>query len=156
MHGLTFYDLVDKLHIIKTPLVNLMILLPLISWGGGIVLKKVSKLTASRFLSVLVYLAVLPGTCCILVMAYLILIARVNVLKDVDLIICAGPIFCMMVTLWAVSKVMSFDEIPGFDRLSGLITVSSVSFMLLFILSRLHIFVGFFSSIYTFIWDASR
>ncbi len=154
MEGLSFYDIVDKLHGVKTPLVGLMILLPFVSWGGGTMLKKVSKSTAARFLSIPVYVAVIPGTCCTLIIAYLILIAHVNVLKDIDLIICicVGPILSMAATLWAISKIMSFDDIPRFDRLSGLIITSSVSFILIFILSRLHIFVGFFASIYTFVF----
>ena len=43
----------------------------------------------------------------------------------------------MVATLVAAWKVQPFDEIPGFDRLSGLMLTAGAAFLVAFILSRL-------------------
>ena len=151
MDGTSFYDLVSNLQAFRTPLLIGMLLLPVATWVGGTIAKRVSEATAAKFLSVPIYLAVVPGTCCTLVVAYLLLIARVNILREIDLLLCAGPIISMIVTLVVISKIASFDDIPGFDRLSGLIIMVSVAFTIVYILSRLRFFVVFFASFTTLI-----
>ena len=147
MGGTSFYDLISELEKFRTPLLIAMLLLPVVTWITGKSLSKVSKKSTGRVLSIPVFLSVIPGTCCALAVAYLILIARVNILRELDLVLGVGPIVCMIVTLVAISKIMPFDEIPGFSRLSGLIITVAVSFVITLIIVKTRILVGFFASI---------
>ena len=147
MDGTSFYDLISGLQEFRTPLLIAMVLLPVITWIAGKSLTKMSKEAGARFLSIPVFLSVIPGTCCVLAVAYLILVSQVNILRELDLVLGVGPIVCMIVTLIAISKIMHFDAIPGFDRLSGLIMTVAVSFVIILIVVKTRIFVGLFASI---------
>lgn len=150
MGGTSFYDLIVQLQSYRFPLLVGMVLLPIVSRLGGEILKKSSRSAAAKFLSFPVFLAVVPGTCCALIIAYLLFFTKSNLLKDIDVILVAGPIICMIVTLISISKVLPFDEIPGFDRLSGLFITVSVSFLIVLILDRIQIRLWFLGSISTF------
>ena len=147
MDGTSFYDLISALQKFRTPLLIAMLLLPVVTWITGKSLTNLSKKSGAIFLSIPVFVSVIPGTCCTLAVAYLIFIAHVNILRELDLVLGVGPIVCMIFTLVAISKIMPFDDIPGFDRLSGLIMTVAVSFVIILIVVKTRILVGFFASI---------
>ncbi len=151
MGGTSFYDLIEHLQAYKTPLIWGMVALPLVSWFGGVLIKKISPKTAANFLSIPVYLAVLPGICTSVALGYLMFFSRTNILKEVDVLLVGGPIICMVATLFAISRVLCFDRIPGFDRLSGLMITVGVAFGAALFISKLRFFVGFFASFTTLI-----
>ena len=147
MDGTSFYDLISALQKFRTPLLIAMLLLPIVTWITGKSLTNASKKSGAAFLSIPVFVSVIPGTCCALAVAYLIFIAHVNILRELDLVLGVGPIVCMIATLIAISKIMPFDDIPGFDRLSGLIMTVAVSFVIILIVVKTRILIGFFASI---------
>ena len=49
------------------------------------------------------------------------------------------PIVSMIITLWLVRKNVSFDDIPGFDKIGGLIMIISALIIFMWILEKTHI-----------------
>ena len=93
-----------------------------------------------------------PGTFCIVAVAYLFFFTDVNLLKELDIVLFGGQLFSTTTTLYLISRIVPFDIIPGFDRLSGLIVIVAISFIFIFILARIRIFVGFFASFKTLVF----
>jgi len=96
--------------------------------------------------SVLVYLAVVPGMVSLVILGYSLFFARENLL-DRDLLTTAGPPLTMIATLVLVRRKVDFADVPGFGRLTGLLTLVGLSFAAALAIDRTRIFVGFFGSI---------
>lgn len=97
--------------------------------------------------STLVYLVVIPGMGAAVVTAYKMFFSHESLL-DADLLVHFGPILSMAVTLMLVRRSVSFDELPGFDRLSGLMTVVGVTFVILLAIRKTFIGIFFGGSIF--------
>lgn len=91
--------------------------------------------------AVLVYLVCVPGVGAAVLTAYTLFFTHENLL-DKNLLVYLLPIASMAVTLVLIAKAASFDDIPGFDRLSGLITLVAVTFLILLVIHKT--FVGIF------------
>ncbi|MCB0346219.1 MAG: hypothetical protein KDD66_13965, partial [Bdellovibrionales bacterium] len=96
--------------------------------------------------SLLVYAACIPGILAAVLTAYSLFFLRANLL-EANLLVYFLPIASMIATLCFLAKSMSFDAIPGFDRLSGLMTVIAVTFILVLALERTRIWLFFGGSI---------
>ena len=96
--------------------------------------------------AVLVYAACVPGVLATLLTAYTLFFLRADLL-EVNVFVYFAPIIAMAVTLFLIHRRVDFDEIPGFDRLWGLITMIAVSFGIVFALSRMFFGLFFFGSI---------
>ena len=57
------------------------------------------------------------------------------------------PIVSMVATLVFIRKIVSFDEIPGFDRLSGLMVMVGCSFAVALAVQKTNIWIFFGGSI---------
>ena len=96
--------------------------------------------------SVLVYLACVPGMFSGVLTAYALFISHENLL-DVSPLIYFLPIVSMIVTLVFIRKNVSFDEVPGFDRLSGLMVMVGCSFAVALAIQKTNIWIFFGGSI---------
>lgn len=96
--------------------------------------------------SVFTYLAVVPGTVSLVILAYSVFFAHENLL-DRDLLVTFGPPVAMLLTLVAVRQRLAFADVPGFGRLSGFITLVALSFAAALAIDKTRLFVGFFGSI---------
>jgi hypothetical protein len=96
--------------------------------------------------SAIVYIACVPGIMAAVLTAYALFFTRENLL-DVNLIVYFAPIVSMAVTLAVVSRTTEFDDIPGFDRLSGLMVVLAVTFIVLLLIQKTRIWVFFGASL---------
>jgi hypothetical protein len=96
--------------------------------------------------SVLVYLACIPGLFAGVLTAYTLFISRENLL-DVNPLVYFLPIVSMIVTLILIRKNVSFDDVPGFDRLSGLMAMIGCSFALALAIEKMRLWVVFHGSI---------
>jgi len=104
-----------------------------------------STLTA-KILSTLIFLVSVPGIMATILVFYSLFFIRQNLL-EVNIILYFLPIISMTVTLFFISKNVSLNTLPGFDRLSGLMTVLVLTGMALLMLYKLRFVVGFFASI---------
>jgi len=100
----------------------------------------------AKTLSALVFLVSVPGIMATILVFYSLFFIRQNLL-EVNIILYFLPIISMIVTLFFISKKVSLNTLPGFDRLSGLMTVLVLTGMALLMLYKLRFVVGFFASI---------
>jgi len=94
----------------------------------------------------LVYAACIPGMLGATVTLYLILFVRQNLL-DVNMLVTLLPVASMAATLFIAGRNVDFGPLPGFGRLSGLMTVLGLTFAVLFALSRTAIWIVFGGSV---------
>ena len=52
----------------------------------------------------------------------------------------------MGLTYYQIGRNVSFDRLPGFDRLWGLMLLIALSFLTVLIIAKMRILVGFFAS----------
>ncbi len=98
--------------------------------------------------SLLVYSTCLPGIFAAVLAAYGLFILRENLL-EVNLLVYLLPIVSMAGTLALMSRRVSFDDVPGFDRLSGLMVVIGITFVMVLAIERTRIWIFFGSSFAT-------
>ncbi len=86
-------------------------------------------------LSFLVYAVAIPGILAILLVLYQLLMLRTNVL-NVSIIAYFVPIIAMICTLLLLNRKVKLEKLPGFQRLSGLVIIIAIAFIIIFILQR--------------------
>ena len=95
---------------------------------------------------VIVYLACVPGMFAGVLTAYTLFFSRENLL-DTNLLVYFLPIVSLIVTLVLIRKNVAFDEVPGFDRLSGLMVMVGCSFAIALAIQKTSIWIVFGGSI---------
>lgn len=98
------------------------------------------------FSAVLVYLTCVPGMFAAVITAYVMFFSRENLL-DANLLVSFLPIISMVATLILIRKNVSFDQVPGFDRLSGLMAMVGCSFAIALAIQKTNIWIVFGGSI---------
>lgn len=96
--------------------------------------------------SVLVYLTCIPGVFATVLTAYTLLFLRASLL-GVNMLVYFLPILSMAATLAIIRKSIHFDLIPGFNRIQGLMMLLGASFLIVFLLDRLRVWLVFRGSI---------
>lgn len=140
-------DLIQQLQRYRGAAALLFLAVPVLTLSLGWTLKRWgSRRACARFLTVPVHLVVLPGVPMALVVAYLLFFARQNLLAGYDAVVFFGPLVSMALTLVASSRLVPFAEVPGFERLSGLMLLSGVAFALTYFLYRMVFRVWFVAS----------
>lgn len=89
--------------------------------------------------SFLVYAACIPGIFAITLNVYLFLFERQSIMSA-NLFTQVLPIISMVLTLWLIKKNVSFNDIPGFDKLGGLIMILTSLIIVMWILEKTRIF----------------
>jgi hypothetical protein len=95
---------------------------------------------------VLVYAVCVPGMFAAVISGYALFFTRENLL-DANLLVYFLPIISMVVTLIFIGKNVSFEEVPGFDRLSGLMVMVGCSFAIALAIQKTKIWIFFGGSI---------
>ena len=121
---------------------------PVLAWlAGKLHDKDQGKLAPWKYLyAVLVYLVCVPGMFAGVITAYTLFFSGENLL-DANLLVYVLPIASMVATLVLIRKNVSFDDVPGFDRLSGLMVMVGCSFVIALAIQKTRIFVFFGGSI---------
>lgn len=99
------------------------------------------------FYALLVYWVCVPGVFATVVVGYMLFFTNENLL-DQNLLLYVLPPVSMAVTLALIRKIVSFDDVPGFDRLSGLIAVIAVTFVLVLAIHKTRLWLIFGGSIF--------
>ncbi|GJM09183.1 MAG: hypothetical protein DHS20C11_14590 [Lysobacteraceae bacterium] len=100
--------------------------------------------------SAITYATCIPGVAAAVVTVYSLVFTGSNLL-DLDITVYFLPIIAMAMTLLLVSRGISFDLIPGFDRLRGLMAILAIAFVLILIISKTRIWLFFGSSLIYFV-----
>ena len=99
--------------------------------------------------SVLVYLASIPGIFAITLSVYFFLFEKRSIM-DTNIYTQILPIFCMFLTLWLIRRNVDFDQIPGFDKISGLMVLLTALITLMWIVEKTHVIAITFIPFYLF------
>lgn len=114
--------------------------LPLTAFLASIFGKGEGHLSPWKYLySFLVYAATIPGIFAILLNVYFFLFERQPIMQT-NVYTQILPILIMVFTLWLIKRNVAFDDIPGFDRISGMMMVTLVILAIMWVLDRTHIF----------------
>ncbi|MBP7240352.1 MAG: hypothetical protein KBA14_09005 [Saprospiraceae bacterium] len=89
--------------------------------------------------SVLIYLVAIPGIFAVTLSIYLFLFERRSIM-DTNLFTQVLPIVSMLATFILIRKQVDLDLVPGFGKLSGLITIIGVLMVLMWIIDKTHIY----------------
>jgi len=93
--------------------------------------------------AVLVYATCIPGIFASVLTGYLLFFRNENILK-LNVLVYLLPIVAMAVCLLLIRRnIASFDDVPGFGRLSGLMLILAISFAVAFALHRLYFGIVF-------------
>ena len=113
--------------------------LPLTAFLAGVLGKDEGHLSPWKYLySTVMYLASVPGIFAVTLNVYLFLFERRSIM-DANIYTQVLPIILMLITFWIVSKNVSFDDIPGFHKISGLVMVIVAVLLIMWILEKTHI-----------------
>ncbi len=145
---ITFADLFAHLTRYRLPVVIALAATPLAVWLLGRGLGRYRRASFARLMTVPVYVVVLPGVFVLLVLAYMMFFTGQNLLTEVDVVLAGVPIASMVATLWVIRQFVAFDEIPGFDKLSGMVVLALLAFGCLLLVLKLRIFIGVFAGAY--------
>lgn len=102
------------------------------------------------FYAIIVYLACVPGIFSAVITAYTLFFTRENLL-DVNLLVYFLPVISMIVTLVLISRNVSFDDVPGFDRLWGLMVLIASTFVIALAIQKTRLWVFFGGSLLTLV-----
>ncbi|MDE1464435.1 hypothetical protein [Spartinivicinus poritis] len=128
-------------------IVSYFISLPVVSYILLLMYKRTAQLNwVDYFLSVLVYLASIPGIISFSLIFYTLFIIRGNLL-EVNALVYFLPVVSMVLVFVQIARKTDFEHLPGFGRLSGLMLMMLLTCIVVLVLQRLHFFVGFFASI---------
>ena len=98
-----------------------------------------SHLSPWKYLyAVLVYLVTIPGLFAVVLNIYLIIFEGRSIM-DIDIYTQILPIVSMLITLYIIKKNVNLDEIPGFDKLSGLMMIIFAFMAIFWILDKTRI-----------------
>lgn len=104
-------------------------------------------------MSALVYGVTIPGVLAVLLTLYNLLIIGASLL-NVNIVAYFLPIAAMIITLLILNRKVKMTQLPGFSRLSSLIIMISIAFLVIFVLQRTYfgvlIFGGFTQVILVF------
>lgn len=87
-----------------------------------------------------VYATCVPGMLSTVLTAYTLFFSRENLI-DQNILVYLAPIASMVATLMLVRKSVSFDAVPGFDRIWGLMTMIGMTFVIVLAVEKTRIFV---------------
>ena len=106
---------------------------------AGVLGKGEGHLSPWKYLySFLIYFATIPGIFAIILNIYLFLFERQSIFQ-MNLYTQLLPILVMILTLWIIRKNVPFDLVPGFDKISGLVSITFGILGVMWLLDRMHI-----------------
>ena len=120
-----------------------LVALPVVTYAFGTLLKWISSRLAGYFLALVVHLTVIPGISMAVLILYMLFFLRTNLLDELHLVVHVLPIISMAATLWATSRILAFDDIPGFRRIEGLMLLVGLSFAAILAIEKTRIGVLF-------------
>ena len=131
-----------------TGLISIILLaIPFVAWLPGLMHGRGNggKKPWSIFYGFLVYMACLPGIFAAVLTTYSVLFLGKNLLTA-NITVYFLPIISMVATLAIIRSSVTFDDIPGFDRLSGLMIILAILFILVLGIQKTNIWMVFHGS----------
>ena len=136
---MTLQEFFDMLGENPSLILSYFILIPLTAFLAGILGKGEGHISPWKYLyAVLVYMVCIPGLFAFILNIYLFLFERQPIMET-DVLNQILPIISMVVTLLLISRNVSLDEVPCFEKLTGFLTIVTVVMAIMWILDKTHI-----------------
>jgi hypothetical protein len=107
-------------------------------WTGWISRSDGALTPWKQLYATLIYLVCVPGVFAAALGVYFFLFERGSIM-DTNVLLQILPVVSMVLTLVIIRRNVSFEYIPGFDRISSLITMICAVFALMYLIDRTHI-----------------
>lgn len=122
--------------------------IPLVAWLYGLPLSSFRAGAAPHrhVFSVLVFLACIPGAMSLVLTAYSLFLLKTDLLR-VNVLVFFLPIFSMAATLILIRRKTDLTALPGFDRVSSLFVLLTVTFLLVVLAEKTRILLLFHGSV---------
>lgn len=145
---MTIQDLINLVSKHQLVLIIVFCAIPIAAYLSGLLQgdRNCSESRIKYLYSVLIYLSCIPGIFSAVLTAYSLFFLRADLLR-VNFLVYILPIISMVATLKIIKRKNSFDDIPGFDRIMGLMLMMGTSFVVAFLLHRAVVFIGFIGSL---------
>lgn len=145
---MTIQDLIQMAGRHALALLVFFILPPILAWLCGVIHGRGNGANSpwKYIYSVLVYAVCIPGMLSSVLTAYGLFFQKENLL-NVNLVVYLLPIVSMIVTLIFIHKTVNFENVPGFDRISGLMVMLGCSFLIALAIDKTRIWIFFGGSI---------
>ena len=130
-------------------ILGVFVSVPVVTWTAGRLHgRDRGGATPWKYLyATLVYVSCVPGLFAAVVTAYTLFFTSANLL-EVNALVYLLPVVSMVVTLILLGKNVDLDAVPGFHRLSGLMTLIGVSFAIALAVSKTRMWFFFGGSIF--------
>ncbi|MBM3223796.1 MAG: hypothetical protein FJZ47_08360 [Candidatus Tectomicrobia bacterium] len=120
---------------------------PCVTYILGALLRACARPLARAFLALAVFVVVLPGVSVAVLLLYMLLVARINLMQEINLVLHVLPVLSMVGTLWSASRLEDLDTLPGIPRLQGLVLLVALTCAGLLALHKTYVHIYFFASI---------
>ncbi len=138
---MTLQELFDLLGRNPAYVIFFFVMLPFTALLSGWIAKGEGHLSPWKYLyATLIYLACVPGIFAVTLSIYFFLFERRSIL-DTNVYTQLLPVISMVLTLFIVRKNVNMDNVPGFDKLSGLIMMISATLAVMWFVDRTRIYV---------------
>ncbi len=137
---MTLQELFDLIAATPAYVIFYFAIIPFAALLAGLLSKGEGHTTPWNILySVLIYAVCVPGIFAVTLSVYFFLFERKSIMQT-DLYTQVLPIVSMVATLLIIRKNVDFDYIPGFDKISGLITMIAATLGIMWFIDRTHIY----------------
>lgn len=121
-------------------LLGYFVLIPLVALMALFFSKGQGHLSPWKYLyAILIYLCAIPGIFAVTLSVYLFLFERRSIM-DTNIYTQVLPIVSMLATFILIRKQVDLKVVPGFDRLSGLVTILAILMIIMWIIDKTHIY----------------
>jgi hypothetical protein len=116
-------------------------IIPFAAFLAGLLGKGEGHISPWKYLySALIFLVSVPGIFSVTLSVYFFLFEKRPIMQT-DVFTQIIPVLSMVITLLAIRKNVNLDYIPGFDKMSGLITMITASLAIMWFIDRTRIWV---------------
>ncbi|MGB1206000.1 MAG: hypothetical protein ACPG5B_10150 [Chitinophagales bacterium] len=145
---MTLQELFDSFAGNPTPLIIYFILVPLTAFIANFMSGNEQYQSPWNYLySTLVYLAAVPGILAVVLCIYTFFFESQRSLLEVNALVYFLPIIVMIATLLIIARHVNMNKIPGFNKLSAMLMMLTVTFITILIIQKTRIWVMFHGSV---------
>ena len=121
--------------------ISFFALIPITALIAGFMGKNEGHISPWKYLySALIYMVCIPGIFAITLNVYKFLFERGSIM-DLNIYTQILPIISMIITILLVRGNVALDRVPGFGKLSGMVTMITVLFAIMWFLEKTRIYV---------------
>ena len=140
---MTIQDLINLWTNYQKEISYFFLIIPILAMAFSFMKKKYWENKLLKIIySFLIYLISIPWILAILLLLYTVFILGNNIL-ELNLLVYFLPLLSMGITFWIINKVIWLKEIPWFWKISSLLLLIFLSFIVVFLLQKMFIWIIF-------------